>query len=386
MREEVESQRPNLLELSRNIHSNPEVAFQEVKASEWVSGYLASRGFSIERGICGLPTAFRAVYGNARPAVALIAEYDALPEMGHGCGHNIIAATSAGAAVAARKAINELGGSVVVVGTPAEELQGGKVIMVDRGVFDDVDAALMVHPGRRNAAEVRTLACAPLEVEFFGKESHAAASPEQGVNALEAMVISFNAINSLRQHIKGKARIHGIITDGGRAANIVPGHSAGSFLVRAEDAEYLEVLKGKVLDCFTAGAVATGARLEHRWSDTVYAPLRTNRALARLFTVNLESLGYEVEPLDPNLGLGSTDMGNVSQVVPAIHPSIAIAPRNVMLHSPEFVQAAISEEGKRGLLDAAAALAMTVVDLLGQPGALQAVREEFSSLAAPPAP
>jgi amidohydrolase len=277
-----------------------------------------------------------------------------------------------------------LGGSVVVVGTPAEELQGGKTIMVARRAFDGLDAAMMVHPGRRNAAVVRTLACAPLEVEFFGREAHAAASPEQGINALAALILSFNAIDSLRQHIKSKARIHGIITDGGKAANIVPAYSAGNFLVRAEDTEYLEELKDKVLNCFTAAALATGARLEYRWGERAYAPLQTNHALAELFTTNLGSLGYDVEMLDSSLGLGSTDMGNVSQVVPAIHPSIAIAPQDVILHSSEFAQAAASERGDQGLVDSAKALAMTVVDLLGQAEALERVAGEFSEVVKAP--
>ncbi|MEW6033537.1 MAG: M20 family metallopeptidase [Chloroflexota bacterium] len=381
---EVERHRPRLVELSQRIHSHPELGFQEFKAAEWVAEYLEREGFRVERGLCGMPTALRARYGSVEPAIALIAEYDALPELGHGCGHNIIAAAAVGAAVASKRAVDELGGTVVVLGTPAEELYGGKAIMVEQGAFAGLNAALMVHPGRRNAATAQTLACVSLDVEFFGREAHAAANPEQGINALEAMLLSFNAINSLRQHIRGKARVHGIITDGGKAANVVPRHSAGTFLVRADDQGYLEELKAKVLHCFTAAALATGARLEHRWGERVFACLRSNQVLAGLFAVNLESLGRKVEPLDLSWGVGSTDMGNVSQVVPAIHPSIAIAPLEVTLHSPEFARAAASEQGELGLLDSAKALAMTVVDLLDQPGLLERVRAEFSNAGAAP--
>ena len=201
-----------------------------------------------------------------------------------------------------------------MLGTPAEELFGGKAIMVDRGAFADIDAALIVHPGRKNAATEQSLACLSLEVEFFGREAHASAHPEQGINALEAMLLSFNAVNSLRQHIGRQSRIHGIITDGGKAANVVPGHSAGAFLVRSDNRFRLEELKSKVLACFAGAAKATGARLEYRWGERAFDCMRSNVVLAGLFAANMESLG-RVESPDPSWGVGSTDMGNVSQVV-----------------------------------------------------------------------
>ena len=377
VREAVEAHRSQLSELSAKIHSNPELGLQEVKAASWLTQYLEENGFSVERGISELTTAFKASYGNGKPAIAILAEYDALPDLGHACGHNLIATAAVGAGVASKPAIDQLGGSILVIGTPAEELYGGKVIMAGRGAFDNLDIAMMVHPETHDAATTQALACQTLEVEFFGKAAHAAASPEAGINALEAMLQSFTAINSLRQHIKSTARIHGIITDGGKAANIVPDHSAGIFIVRAEDDTYLDELKQKVLDCFAGAATASGARLKYKWGKIRYASLRNNLTLAQLFKQNMESLGRQVELHDPSKAFGSTDMGNMSQLVPSIHASVAIAPREVAVHSPQFAEAAASETGMRGLLDAAKALAMTVVDLVASPEIVIKVKEEF---------
>jgi len=249
--------------------------------------------------------------------------------------------------------------------------------MVGRGAFDGVDVAMMTHPGVRNTATVHGLACQTLEVEFFGKPAHAAARPAEGINALEAMIQSFTAINSLRQHIKSSARIHGIITDGGEAANVVPAHSAGHFIVRAEDDDYLDELKERVINCFTGAATASGARLEYKWREVRYSPLRNNLTLAQLFRRNIQSLGRKMPLFDSRVSFGSTDMGNVSQLVPGIHPLVAIAPVNVLGHSPKFASVAASETGTRGLLDAAKALAMTVVDLVANPEIVTRVKEEF---------
>jgi amidohydrolase len=377
IKDELETRRNELVRLSLNIHNNPELGFQEVKASSWLSDYLEGNGFYVERGVAGLATAFRATYGKGKPKIALLAEYDALPEIGHGCGHNIIAASAVGAGVASKIAVDNLGGSIIVLGTPGEESLGGKIDMVNAGIFDNVDVAMMVHPSTLNIAMERMLACITLEVEFFGKAVHAAVVPSEGINALEAVILSFNSINSLRQHIKEKARIHGIITDGGATPNVVPAHSAARFLIRAPDYGYLEELKGKVLNCFKGASLASGARLEYSWGDKVYAPLKNNVMLARLFGENLESSGRHIDVFDLQIPLGSTDMGNVSQVVPSIHPMIAIAPPQVSLHTVEFVAAAASEAGHQGLLDAAKAMAMTVVDIIKQPEVLQKIKQEF---------
>lgn len=374
---EVDAHRHQLSELSLKIHSNPELGFQEVKAVDWLTRYLEENGFAIEHGICGLPTAFKASYGKGKPAIAILAEYDALPDLGHACGHNLIAACAIGAGVASKPAIDQLGGSILVIGTPAEELYGGKAIMAERGAFNNLDVAMMVHPETHDAAITRALACQTLEVEFFGRAAHAAARPEAGINALDAMLQSFTAINSLRQHIKSTARIHGIITDGGEAANIVPAHSAGSFIVRAEDDAYLDELKQKVINCFIGAATASGAQLQYKWDDVRYAPMRNNISLAQLFLQNMESLERRVTLSEPDGGFGSTDMGNVSQLVPSIHAFVAIAEKEIAIHSPQFASAAASEAGIKGMLDAAKALAMTVVDLVANPEIVTKVKKEF---------
>ena len=377
-RDHVELQRHQLIQLSLNIHDNPELGFEEEKASAWLIGYLEDSGFHVEPGIAGLATAFRATYGQGSPRIALLAEYDALPKIGHGCGHNIIATSAVGAAVASKSIIDQLGGSVVVLGTPGEEAFGGKIDMVKAGAFKEIDVAMIVHPNILNMVTIQPLACSFLEVEFFGRPAHAAAQPHRGINALDAMILAFTSINSLRQHIKAEARIHGIITDGGEAPNVVPAHSAAVFLIRALDDDYLAELKDKVLNCFTGASVASGARLEYRWRDRAYAPMKNNAPLAGLFKQNLESLGRHVEAFDPRFGFGSTDMGNVSQVVPSIHPTIAIAPPEVFIHTPEFASTAASEAGHEGLMDAAKAMAMTVADIL-QPGMLDRIKQEFQS-------
>ncbi|MFC2019736.1 M20 family metallopeptidase [Chloroflexota bacterium] len=375
---EVDKRRDGLIELSLKLHANPELAFGEVQAAGWLTRYLEEAGFSLERGICELATAFRASYGEGKPVIAFLAEYDALPEVGHGCGHNIIAAAAVGAGVAAKAAASRFGGTVMVIGTPAEELYGGKIIMAERGAFADVDMAMMVHPGARNVATWQALACQTLDVEFFGRASHAAARPEAGINALEAMIQSFTAINSLRQHIRNRARIHGIITAGGEAANIVPAYSAGNFIVRAEDDSYLDGLKERVLNCFVAASVATEARLEYRWGEVRYAPLRNNLTMARLFVKNMEFLGRPMLLRDAGDAFGSTDMGNVSQLVPGIHAEVAVAPPTVLIHSPDFTQAAASEAAMDGLIASAKALALTAADLLASPQTVVEVEKEFS--------
>ena len=374
---EVDANCSQLSELSLKIHSNPELGFQEVKAAAWLTQYLEQNGFVVERGICELPTAFKASYGCGKPVIAIMAEYDALPDLGHACGHSLIATCAVGAGVASKMVLDRCGGTVLVIGTPAEEMQGGKVIMADRGAFDNLDVAMIAHPGQYNSTCFYTFAAQALEVEFFGKAAHAAAAPEMGINALEAMLLSFAGINSLRQHIRDKARIHGIITDGGAAPSIVPAHSAANFLVRAEDDTYLEELKENVLNCFVGAATASGARLEYKWGDIRYAPMRNNLTLAQLFSQNLQFLGREVSIPDPDKLQASTDMGNVSQLAPSIHAMVSITSPEVAFHTPQFASAAASEAGIRGLIDGAKALAMTIVDLVANPEMVIKIKEEF---------
>ncbi|MEW6142099.1 MAG: M20 family metallopeptidase [Chloroflexota bacterium] len=379
IREAIDQRRQELIDISLELHRNPELSFQETKASALLSGFLEKNGFTVERGICGLPTAFRGTYGSGKPSIAILAEYDALPQVGHACGHNVIAAAAVGAGIAGRLAVDKYGGSVVVMGTPGEEGGGGKIIMVEQGAFKDLDCAMMVHPSRRDSAMTEALAAIGIKVEFFGKAAHAASDPEAGINALEALILSFNNINSLRQHIGEKARIHGIIKDGGAAPNIVPDYSCGVFLVRAPNMNYLENLKTRVLDCFTGAALATGARLEYSWNERLYASMKNSLTLAHLFSANMEAIGRKIDPSLPRLGMGSTDMGNVSQVVPSIHGWVAIAPSHVSEHTPEFAKAAASEAGHKGLIDGAKAMAMTVADLFAEPELFTKLRWEHAN-------
>ena len=374
---EVENQRKSLKEISRKVHSNPELGFHEEKAAELLTNYLKGNGFVVELGICRLPTAFKAVYGKGKPEIAILAEYDALPEIGHACGHNIIATSAVGAGVAARLAVDEYGGSVLVIGTPAEELYGGKIVMAERNAFNNLDAAMMVHPGTTDTATTEALACHTLDVEFIGKSTHAAASPEEGINALEALLLSFMGINSLRQHIRSTARIHGVVTNGGEAANIVPAYSSGNFIVRAADNAYLEELKERVLDCFRGAAKATGAEMKYKWDDVCYSPMQNNFTLAGLFAANMKILGRNTSISEPERSFGSTDMGNVSQIVPGMHGIVRIADKNVLVHSPEFAEAAISDRGIEGMIDASKAMAMTVADILSSTDIQTAIKEEF---------
>jgi amidohydrolase len=376
---EVDAEGAQLQELSLKIHDNPELGLHEFKACEWLTKYLASRNFTIEREICEMPTAFRATYGSGKPRIGLLAEYDALPGVGHACGHSLICTIAVGAAAAAKKAADQYGGSIVVIGTPAEENYGGKIVMARKGAFDDLDAAILVHPDSVDIAAVPAIACQQMNVEFFGKAAHASANPGAGINALDAMILAFNNINALRQQIRSDARIHGIITDGGQAANIIPAHTAGEFYVRAADDAYLDELLEKVLNCFTGAALATGARLEYKPDELRYAGMRSNMTLAQLYVDNMRAAGRSVMLALPAAAtsLFSTDMGNVSQRTAAIHAMVSIARPGISPHTAEFAAAAGSESGFKGMNDAAKAVAMTVADLLSNKETMQKVRTEF---------
>jgi amidohydrolase len=375
--EDIDSRAGALGEIARKLHANPETAMKEKIAAETLVSFLKKNGFTVEAGICQMPTAFRAVYGKGKPVIGFLAEYDALPKLGHACGHNLIATASVAAGVAAKLAADKCGGTIVVYGTPGEEGDAGKAQMVERGAFKDLDAAMITHPGGGNQVVEGALACQTIDVEFFGKAAHAAASPEAGINALEAMILSFNNIDALRQHMKQTSRIHGIITDGGEAANIVPAHTAGSFIVRAVEDDYLDILKDRVLDCFKGAATATGARLKYKWADVRYAAMRNNLAMAALFQKNMQSLGYSIPMGDTGGSTGSTDVGNVSSFVPTIQPYVGIAPADVLIHSTDFEKVTGTADALATMLGAAKAMAMTAADLLGVPENLRAARQEL---------
>jgi amidohydrolase len=367
-----------LIQISSTLHANPETAFKEFRSAALLCDTLDGYGFAVERGVGGLETAFRAeAQGNGSgPAIAILAEYDALPDIGHACGHNIIATSAIGAAIAVKQVLGELPGRVVVIGTPAEEGGGGKVILLERGVFQDIDAAMMVHPASRTMVLRGSLASTRLRIEFSGKASHAAAAPEDGINALDAVILTFTNVNALRLHLKPDARVHGIITNGGSAANIIPDYAAATFSVRAASQKYaLEVLE-RVIQCAQAAGMATGATLKHS-TRPGYAQMIPNQTMARVFADNWRAIQVEVHAPRPNERMGSTDMGNVSQALPGIHPYIAIAPNGTAGHTIEFREAAISDAGHAGLLNAAKGMAMTTIDLLSDPALLEQAKIEF---------
>jgi amidohydrolase len=365
VRDTIDALRGELLGLSRAIHARPELAFEEHAASAALVAALRRAGLEVTPGAYGLPTAFEARLGPpGAPCVALLAEYDALPGIGHSCGHNLIATASVGAALALAALGPRLPGHVRVLGTPAEEHGCGKELMARRGAFEGVDAALMMHPAGINLVTMPCIAMAELEIVFHGQAAHAAAMPERGVNALDAMMLAYQGIAALRQHIRTTERIHGIVTDGGQAPNVVPERSAGRFYVRAANWDELVPLKARVEACFRAGALASGATLELAWGEADYRDIRFNEPLATSFRTNAEALGREFFPLEklPPGIQGSTDLGNVSYRVPSIHPMLAAAPPNVTIHHPEFAKWAGSELGEAAALDGAKALAMTALD------------------------
>jgi amidohydrolase len=376
---EVDRWQEALIRMADAIHANPEIAFKEFESAALLSGTLEEHGFEVERGVAGLETAFVATLPGREggPTVAFLAEYDALPELGHACGHNLIGTSAVGAALATQAVMDELAGTIQVIGTPAEEGGGGKVIMVEAGVFADVDAAMMVHPSTYNVTRRPSKTSHRIGIEFFGKPAHSSGSPDLGINALDAVIQTFNGINAVRQHLRDEARIHGIITDGGRATNIVPDYAAASFGVRAAALPYaLEVLE-RVRDCARAGALATGARVEFDEPTYYYDAMLPNPVLADLVEANMTAIGIEARPPLPNERMGSSDMGNVSQVVPALHPYIAICPEDVAGHSVEFREASASPAGHQGMLQAAKVMAMTAVDLLAVPENLAEVKRAF---------
>jgi amidohydrolase len=380
---EVDRLKDKLISVAKQIHAKPELAFTEVQTVAVLSGYLKEQGFEIEPNIGNIATAFRAKYleSQPKPVIGLLAEYDALPEIGHACGHNLIATASIGAAVAIKNIFqgSSIPGQIQVIGTPAEEKGGGKILLLQAGVFDTLDVAMMFHPDNKTIADYYSLSNQAITIEFFGKASHAAVAPEKGINALDALLLSFNNINALRQHIISSSRIHGIITCGGKTVNVVPDYASATVIARALDNHYLDELVEKVLNCFRAAATATGARLEYQLAASRYAAMESNKTLASLFAENLNQLGVIVQTSSPTSGFGSSDMGNVSQRIPAIHPKLAIADPPISLHSPEFAAAAVSDRGMQGLVNATKALAMTSLDILLNSNNLDTIKLEFEN-------
>ncbi|MFE8699392.1 M20 family metallopeptidase [Cytobacillus sp. FJAT-54145] len=377
---EIERLRDDFYAVSTYIGENPELGHEEFKASKILTQTLEKHGFIVEMGTCNLPTAFTATFdsGKEGPTIGFMAEYDALPEVGHACGHNLIGTMAIAAGIGLSKAVGETGGKVIVFGTPAEETKGGKVTMAEEGIFDSLDVALMVHPLDRYMKSGSSLAMDAIQFEFFGKSTHAAASPHLGINALDAVIQTFNSTNALRQHITPDARIHGIITEGGKAANVVPDYAVAQFYVRAAKREYVNELVEKVTRCAEGAALQTGATMKSSYYELSYDDMITNNHLSDAFTKELISLGIEEkEILTQRDGSGSLDMGNVSQVVPSIHPYIKICNEAYSCHTHEFREAAMSEQGKEAMILGAKAMALTGYEVLTNGQLLAAIKDEF---------
>jgi amidohydrolase len=375
----VEALRERLVSVSHDLHARPELGGEERYACELLIGVLRDEGFEIERPAAGLETAFvaRRRLAGPGPRVAFLAEYDALPGLGHACGHNWIAATSLGAALALARAAGGLRGEVLLVGTPAEETFGGKVVMTERGVFDAIDAALMCHPSGRTAVDRTSLASCPLEVEFRGRAAHAAAAPEAGVNALDAVVLLLVAVDQVKRSLRDDARVPAIVTQGGEAANVVPDRAVARFSLRAADGAYLEHVRERVEDCARGAAIATRCTVSTRLFEPRYKELRSSPVLARLFRAELGLLGLSEAGAGP-VGMGSLDIGDVSHLVPALHPDIAIAGAEVAAHTEAFAEAAVSPRADHAIGLAARALAGTGLRLLEEPALIAEARSHLA--------
>ena len=362
--EEVDRRAEVLVDVSRQIHAHPELNFEEQFAHDLLTDVLAGEGLAVTRAARGVDTAFEATAGNAGPTIAVLCEYDALPGIGHACGHNVIAAAGLGAGLAAAALADELGGRVVIMGTPAEEGGGGKIRLIDAGAFDGIDAAMMVHPADADLTSMDVIAVQQVAVKYHGEAAHAAAFPHRGRNALDALILGYMNVAALRQHIAPGERIHGIVTHGGDKPNIVPSFTQSEWMVRSPTLARLQRLKARFTACLEAGAQAAGCTVELEWQDHAYADMVDNDVIAQLYRANAGTLGRDV--VAPELGgkvVGSTDMGNVSYVVPSIHPMIRVAPPGVPIHTPEFAAYAGGEAGDRAVIDGAKAMAWTVADL-----------------------
>ena len=354
-----------LVALSHVVHAHPETCFEERYSSAVVGAALEGAGFRVERGVGGLETAFVATAGSGAVRIGICAEYDALPDVGHACGHNVIAASAVGAGIGLARVADEIGATVVVLGTPAEEGGGGKITMLDAGAFDDLAVAMMVHPFPRDHLEARCLAVDHLDVTYTGKEAHASAAPWAGVNASDAMTVALVAIGLLRQQLPPGDQVHGVVTEGGVAANIIPAHVTGRFMCRSVDEERLRALRARVDACFEAGALSTGAAMEIDLLGLSYSHMVSDPALLGAYRVHAEALGrrFDADDAGEPLPTISTDMANVSLRVPTIHPMLGIDAEGAVNHQHAFAAACVTPSADRAVLDGAVALALTGIDV-----------------------
>ena len=376
----VQDHKDELLQLSHAIHDHPELGFQEVQAARWQTELLKKYGFSVEMPFAGMDTAYKAVFPGKEkgPVIAILAEYDALPGVGHGCGHNIIATAAVGAGLALSQLMPELAGTLVVLGTPAEEGGGGKIFMVERHVFDDIDYAMMIHPSTKNLICRGGLASTSFKAEYFGKAAHSS-DPSTGINALQGVINLFNAVDVSRQTWKSDARISGIITSGGKASNVIPDYAACEFTVRAQTISYLLKMVEDLKRLAKVSAEMIGAKVKISMDHAPYAERYPNHAMGETFKKNMARLGIEMHYPDPKVPVGSSDIGNVSMVVPAIHEYLSIANPSVSSHTAEFREAAGSPKGDQAALLGAQGLAMTALDILTDAALRKDIQEEFAA-------
>jgi amidohydrolase len=375
---EVETLARDLFAISDFLKANPETAYQEFKACEHLSQVLDEKGFRVQKSVGNVETSFLARPADcqpSRPTVAFLAEYDALPKIGHGCGHNLIAAASLGAAIVLKQILGNAAGGVIVVGTPAEEGGGGKVRLAEAGIFDEMDVAMMFHPGQLNIPGKDMLGRIKFKMEFIGRTAHASGSPDRGINALDAMVGAYTSINALRQHLRPDGRMHGIITHGGDAPNIIPDYAAGLFYVRAGSRSYRDEIFERVKNCVQGAALAIGAESKIEIDLPKLDSMKRNATLETAFRANMEALGITVDPDDGRRG--SSDIGNLSHYLPAIHPVLAIVGSEVAGHSVGFCEATITDRGRETLLNATKLLAMTACDYLTSADLRKQVAEDF---------
>ncbi|MFJ3958134.1 M20 family metallopeptidase [Arthrobacter sp. NPDC090010] len=360
----ISEQHAGLIDLSERLHTHPELGWQEHRAAAWTAEHLEAHGFVVEREYLGFPTAIRAVFGTGARRIGLMAEYDALPGLGHACGHNIITAVSCGAAIALAGFAEEWDLTVELYGTPAEEGGGGKIELLKKGAFRGLDLAMMAHPSPVDSAEARPFAVAHSHVEYRGKAAHAAAYPEQGVNANDAFIVAQVALGLLRQQLPRETRVHGVQTRGGEAPNAIPEKTEGRWYVRAETLAELSVLEERVNHCFEAGALASGCELTVTPESEPYSEFRTEQRALDLYIRHAESLGrrFDAPPEQATMNRASTDMGNVSQLVPAIHPYIGLGCFPAANHQPEFAAHCVGAAADQAIHDGAAALALTALD------------------------
>ncbi len=377
---EVDRRADELLEVSHQIHANPELCFEERFAHGLLTDTLERHGVEVTRSAFDLETAFDASVGTEGPTIAVCLEYDALPVVGHACGHNVIAAAGLGASLAATALAAEAGGRVRILGTPAEEGGGGKVLMAERGALDGVDVAMMVHPADADLLAMDAIAATHLEVVYEGQAAHAAAYPHLGRNALDAAVLGYVNVAALRQHIESTDRVHGVFVEGGDKANIVPERTRMQWMVRSARFATLEPLQRRVEACFEAGAAATGCTCSHRVTNPPYADMIDNPVLVSLYAANSEVLGRPLA--DPRAGttrvVGSTDMGNVSYLVPSIHPMVKVAPTGVSIHTHEFTAHARSAAGDAAVIHGAKAMAATIADLWADASLVEGAKQAFA--------